>query len=142
MHLLENGLIPPFTAPADIEDDAPGNIANYQDARDTPRGTLLGNARLDQHVGERGGHGGGNLGTAVGERDRVRVQRSGGVPVPHELLQRLDIGAAPHAADSFPDGESALMFACARIRYITANEWSTRRYLDMSRFDDTLQAAN
>lgn len=34
------------------------------------------------------------------------------------------------------------MFACARIRYITANEWSTRRYLDMSRFDDTLQAAN
>ena len=79
-------MIPPFTAPADIEDDAPGNIANYQDARDTPRGTLLGNARLDQHVGERGGHGGGDLGTAVGER--------GGVPVPHELLQRLDVGAA------------------------------------------------
>lgn len=87
-------MIPPFTAPADIEDDAPGNIANYQDARDTPRGTLLGNARLDQHVGERGGYGGGDLGTAVGERDRVRVQRSGGAPVPHELLQRLDVGAA------------------------------------------------
>ena len=37
---------------------------------------------------------------------------------------------------------SALMLVCARIRYVTDNEWSTRRYLDMSRLDDTLQAAN
>ena len=34
------------------------------------------------------------------------------------------------------------MLVCARIRYVTDNEWSTRRYLDMSRLDDTLQAAN
>jgi len=26
--------------------------------------------------------------------------------------------------------------------YVTANEWSTRRYLDMSRLDDNLQEAN
>ena len=43
---------------------------------------------------------------------------------------------------SFPDGNSALMLICARIRYVTANEWSTRRYLDMSRLDDNLQEAN
>ena len=42
----------------------------------------------------------------------------------------------------FPDGNSALMLVCARIRYVTANEWSTRRYLDMSRFDDNLVEAN
>ena len=39
-------------------------------------------------------------------------------------------------------GNSALMLICARTRYVTANEWSTRRYLDMSRLDDNLQEAN
>ena len=43
---------------------------------------------------------------------------------------------------SFPDGNSALMLVCARIRYVTANEWSIRRYLDMSRLDDSLVEAN
>ena len=42
----------------------------------------------------------------------------------------------------FPDGEDALMLVCARIRYVTANGWSTRRYLDMSRLDDNLVEAN
>ena len=42
----------------------------------------------------------------------------------------------------FPDGNSALMLVCARIRYVTANEWSVRRYLDMSRLDDNLVEAN
>ena len=42
----------------------------------------------------------------------------------------------------FPDGNSALMLVCARIRYVTANEWSTRRYLDMSRLDDSRVEAN
>lgn len=26
---------------------------------------------------------------------------------------------------SFPDGRSALMLVCARVRYVTSNEWST-----------------
>ena len=42
----------------------------------------------------------------------------------------------------FPDGNSALMLVCARIRHVTANEWSVRRYLDMSRLDDNLVEAN
>ena len=43
---------------------------------------------------------------------------------------------------AFPDGRSALMLISARIRYATANDWSTRRYLDMSRLHDTIQEAN
>ncbi len=44
----------------------------------------------------------------------------------------------------FVDGAWSAVFrmGTARIRYVTANEWSARRYLDMSRLDDTLQAAN
>lgn len=41
------------------------------------------------------------------------------------------------AVGSFPDGRSALMLICARVRYVTSSEWSTRRYLDMSRLGKT-----
>ena len=43
---------------------------------------------------------------------------------------------------SFPDGNSTLMLVCARIKYVTANSWSDRRYMDMSRLDDSLVEAN
>ena len=31
----------------------------------------------------------------------------------------------------FPDGESALMLVCARLRYVATKEWGTKRYLNM-----------
>lgn len=34
------------------------------------------------------------------------------------------------------------MLVCARIRYVTANEWSSRRYLDMSRLGGMPEEAN
>ena len=70
-----------------------------------------------------------------GHRRRIRT---------NNMIERLnrEIRRRTRVVGSFPDGNSALMLVCARIRYVTANEWSTRRYLDMSRLDDTLQAAN
>ena len=70
-----------------------------------------------------------------GHRRRIRT---------NNMIERLnrEIRRRTRVMGSFPDGNSALMLVCARIRYVTANEWSTRRYLDMSRLDDTLQAAN
>jgi putative transposase len=32
---------------------------------------------------------------------------------------------------AFPDGESALNLAAARLRHIAGTHWSTRRYLSM-----------
>lgn len=32
---------------------------------------------------------------------------------------------------SFPDGNSALMLVCARLRYIASSNWGTKRYLNM-----------
>ena len=60
------------------------------------------------------------------------------------MIERLnrEIRRRTRVVGSFPDGNSALILVCARIRHVTANEWSARRYLDMSRLDDTLQAAN
>ena len=31
----------------------------------------------------------------------------------------------------FPDGKSALMLVCARLRYVVTKEWGTKRYLNM-----------
>ena len=62
----------------------------------------------------------------------------------NNMIERLnrEIRRRTRVVGGFPDGNSALMLVCARIRYVTANEWSTRRYLDMSRLDDNLVEAN
>jgi len=33
---------------------------------------------------------------------------------------------------TFPDGHSALMLVCARLRYVAASAWGTKRYLNMN----------
>lgn len=33
---------------------------------------------------------------------------------------------------AFPDGESALNLAAARLRHIAGNKWGLKRYLDMN----------
>lgn len=43
---------------------------------------------------------------------------------------------------TFPDGQSALNLAAARLRHIAGTRWSTRRYLDMHLLhQETLQTA-
>lgn len=61
----------------------------------------------------------------------------------NNMVERPDreIRRRTRVVGSFPDGNSALMLICARIRYVTSNEWSTRRYLDMSRLGGTLEEA-
>ena len=58
-----------------------------------------------------------------------------------ERLNR-EIRRRTRVVGSFPDGRSALMLICARVRYVTSSEWSTRRYLDMSRLGENVQSAN
>ena len=60
----------------------------------------------------------------------------------NNMIERLKIRRRTRVVGSFPDGRSALMLVCARVRYVTSNEWSTRRYLDMSRLGETVPAAN
>ena len=62
----------------------------------------------------------------------------------NNMIERLnrEIRRRTRVVGSFPDGRSALMLICARIRYVTSNEWSTRRYLDMSRLGENVPAAN
>ena len=70
-----------------------------------------------------------------GHRRRIRT---------NNMIERPDreIRRRTRVVGGFPDGNSALTLVCARIRHVTANEWSTRRYLDMSRLGDNLVEAN
>jgi transposase-like protein len=60
------------------------------------------------------------------------------------MIERLnrEIRRRTRVVGAFPDGRSALMLITARIRYVTDNDWPTRRCLDMSRLGDTIQEAN
>lgn len=62
----------------------------------------------------------------------------------NNMIERLnrEIRRRTRVVGAFPDGRSALMLISARIRYVTSNDWSTRRYLDMSRLHDTMNEAN
>jgi len=39
----------------------------------------------------------------------------------------------------FPDGNSALMLAAARLRHIAGTKWGTRRYMNMDRLREFKQ---
>ena len=62
----------------------------------------------------------------------------------NNMIERLnrEIRRRTRVVGSFPDGRSALMLICARVRYVTSSEWTTRRYLDMSRLGENVQSAN
>ena len=62
----------------------------------------------------------------------------------NNMIERLnrEIRRRTRVVGSFPDGRSALMLICARVRYVTSSEWSMRRYLDMSRLGENVQSAN
>ncbi|MEM9445465.1 MAG: IS256 family transposase [Verrucomicrobiota bacterium] len=54
---------------------------------------------------------------------------------PLERVMR-EIRRRTRAVGAFPDGKSALMLVCARLRHMAGGHWSTRRYLDMKRLRD------
>jgi putative transposase len=51
----------------------------------------------------------------------------------NNLTERVnrEIKRRTRAIGAFPDGESALMLVCARLRHVAASEWGTKRYLNM-----------
>lgn len=52
----------------------------------------------------------------------------------NNAIERLnrEIRRRTRVVGTFPDGKSALMLVCARLKYIAESEWGSRRYLDVS----------
>lgn len=59
----------------------------------------------------------------------------------NNVIERLnrEIRRRTRVVGTFPDGNSALMLVCARLRYIAGKAWGTRRYMSMTHLDDMLK---
>ena len=51
----------------------------------------------------------------------------------NNVIERMnrEIRRRTRVVGTFPDGKSALMLVCARLRYVSGKEWGTKRYLCM-----------
>ena len=51
----------------------------------------------------------------------------------NNTIERLnrEIKRRTKAIGAFPDGQSALMPVCARLRHVAGTQWETRRYMNM-----------
>lgn len=62
----------------------------------------------------------------------------------NNTIERLnrEIKRRTKAIGAFPDGQSALMLVCARLRHVAGTQWGTRRYMNMEHLthseDDSL----
>jgi len=57
---------------------------------------------------------------------------------PLERIMR-EIRRRSRVVGNFPDGQSALMLAAARLRYIAGSRWGTRQYMNMERLKELKQ---
>jgi len=63
----------------------------------------------------------------------------------NNTLERInrEIKRRTKVVGTFPDGESALMLVCARLRYVSSSKWGTKRYLNMEHLKEMdIQGSN
>jgi putative transposase len=56
----------------------------------------------------------------------------------NNVIERLnrEIRRRTRVVGAFPDGHSALMLVCARLRYVASKSWGTKRYMSMKHLED------
>ena len=56
----------------------------------------------------------------------------------NNVIERLnrEIRRRTRVVGAFPDGNSALMLVCARLRHVASTAWGTKRYMSMKHLDD------
>ena len=52
-------------------------------------------------------------------------------PFSHTISTMCGFTNGTKAIGAFPDGQSALMLVCARLRHVAATSWGARRYMNM-----------
>ena len=56
----------------------------------------------------------------------------------NNVIERMnrEIRRRTRVVGTFPDGKSALMLVCARLRYVAGKEWGAKRYICMKCLTD------
>ena len=59
----------------------------------------------------------------------------------NNVIERLnrEIRRRTRVVGAFPDGNSALMLVCARLRYVAGKDWGCKRYLCMKYFEEAAE---
>ena len=54
------------------------------------------------------------------------------------LVERInrEIKRRTRVVGTFPDGNSALMLVCARLRHVTGTQWGVKRYMSMKHLEN------
>jgi transposase-like protein len=70
--------------------------------------------------------------------DRSRTSAPGNLIPVNNPLERImkEIRRRTRVVGAFPDGQSCLNLAAARLRYIAGSTWSTKRYMNMQLLKD------
>ena len=57
----------------------------------------------------------------------------------NNVIERMnrEIRRLTRVVGAFPDGKSALMLVCARLRYISGKDWGCKRYLCMKYLEES-----
>ena len=70
-------------------------------------------------------------------KSRLNVSIENLIPVNNPLERLLrEIRRRTRVVGAFPDGESALNLAAARLRHVAGTAWSTKRYLNIGLLKD------
>ena len=60
------------------------------------------------------------------------------------VIERLnrEIRRRTRVVGSFPDGNSALMLVCARLRHVAGTQWGNKKYMNMKHLEAALEDAS
>lgn len=58
----------------------------------------------------------------------------------NNVIERMnrEIRRRTRVVGTFPDGKSAFILVCARLRYVSGKEWGSKRYLGMKYLTDNI----
>ena len=62
----------------------------------------------------------------------------------NNVIERLnrEIRRRTRVVGYFPDGNSALMLVCARLRHVAGTQWGNKKYMNMKHLEDALEDAS
>ena len=72
---------------------------------------------------------------------------SGSIPListTKNVIERLnrEIRRRTRVVGTFPDGNSALMLVCARLRHVAGTQWGNKKYMNMKHLEAALDDAS
>mgnify|MGYP002541065804 CR=1 FL=1 len=62
----------------------------------------------------------------------------------NNAIERLnrELRRRTRVVGSFPDGNSALMLVCARLRHVAGTKWGNKKYMNMKHLEAVLEDAS